>query len=208
VIGAVTNGGGAVHPSVVRSTTIVAVALVAVAALIVSSAPGAVIATGATGASVVDAQAAPGLKVPRTIAGLVAESNPGTLETVDGLRAGLARATGLTTTAGSVYADPGGAPRSVVFAAGTGRVASPADAVNAAIAAAGEEGAAVTRVRDVPAGPRGGFARCGSTDTEAEPTVTCGWADGGSVGVAVFANRPPAEAASILARLRDAVGRP
>jgi hypothetical protein len=145
------------------------------------------------------------LNLPEQIPGLVTEVNPGVRDTVDGMRATLAAGIPMTTTAGAVYADAEGASRSVIFAAGTGVLASPSDALSRAFRLIADRSGPVSDVHDVAAGPLGGVMRCGTTQTSASATSTCGWADRHTLGIAVFPNRPVEQSAALLRSLRQAV---
>jgi hypothetical protein len=62
----------------------------------------------------------------------------------------------------------------------------------------------VTESRPLDAGRLGGELRCGQASGE-DSTVVCGWADHGSIGVAVFTGRSTEESAELLRGLRAAV---
>jgi hypothetical protein len=61
----------------------------------------------------------------------------------------------------------------------------------------------VSDVRSADAGPLGGELSCGRGGGAA--TAVCGWADHGSIGVAIFPERSTEESAQLLRRLRAAV---
>ncbi|WP_432979161.1 hypothetical protein [Dactylosporangium sp. CA-233914] len=60
-------------------------------------------------------------------------------------------------------------------------------------------------VHDVDAGPLGGTMRCGTTKVDDSDLSVCGWADNGSLGVALFSGRNVADSAKSLLELRSAV---
>ncbi len=62
----------------------------------------------------------------------------------------------------------------------------------------------VTDVRSADAGPLGGELSCGVGDG-GTATAVCGWADHGSIGVAIFPGRSTEESARLLRGLRAAV---
>jgi hypothetical protein len=64
--------------------------------------------------------------------------------------------------------------------------------------------AQVTAVREQDAGRLGGELRCGRVADD-DSKVVCGWADHGSIGVAVFTGRSTEESAELLRGLRAAV---
>ncbi|MBX6356462.1 MAG: hypothetical protein IRZ05_11485 [Micromonosporaceae bacterium] len=61
----------------------------------------------------------------------------------------------------------------------------------------------ITDARAFDAGPLGGEQRCAVA--EGGGTVVCGWADHGSIGVAIFTGRSTEESATLLRGLRAAV---
>jgi hypothetical protein len=60
----------------------------------------------------------------------------------------------------------------------------------------------VTGARSLDAGPLGGELRCGTAGND---RVVCGWADHGSIGVAIFTGRSIEDSAELLRGLRAAV---
>ena len=46
--------------------------------------------------------------------------------------------------------------------------------------------------------------KCGTTKTDAGDLTVCGWADHGSLALAMFDNRSEAEAAPLMRQIRDA----
>jgi hypothetical protein len=60
----------------------------------------------------------------------------------------------------------------------------------------------VAHTRSLDAGPLGGKLRCGRAGSGGK--VVCGWADHGSIGVAVFTGRSTEESAQLLRGLRAA----
>lgn len=66
---------------------------------------------------------------------------------------------------------------------------------------------ALTGVRDVDAGPLGGYARCGvGTGTGNDPDlVLCAWADHGSLGVVTFSAGSIKQSAKTLQELRSKI---
>jgi hypothetical protein len=63
----------------------------------------------------------------------------------------------------------------------------------------------LTDVREVDAGPEGGYGRCGVGETENDDFVLCAWADHGSLGVATFSAGSVDRSAETLQTLRQAI---
>ena len=55
-----------------------------------------------------------------------------------------------------------------------------------------------------PAGKLGGTMKCGTTVTDDGNMSVCGWADHGSLALAMFPNRSQDESAKLLVQIRDA----
>jgi len=136
------------------------------------------------------------VSVPPRIDGLVREDTPGARDTTGRLLADLARGLPLASTSSAVYAETRGESRSVIFIGGVGVLVSPSTALNRAFHLLTDDVGPVQGVRVVRAGPLGGAAECGFSDSEAGPQAICGWADRRSLGVAIFTNRPVEEAAA------------
>jgi hypothetical protein len=110
---------------------------------------------------------------------------------------------------GAIYRDQTGTSgvRTVILVAGTGRIWKPERSLEGAFKAVAGEGTEVRDVRDVDAGELGGVARCGQIEDKEGAIAVCGWADNGSVGVALFPDRPVNEAEQAMLQLRGAVER-
>lgn len=64
---------------------------------------------------------------------------------------------------------------------------------------------ALTEVREVDAGPLGGYQRCGFGETDRDDLVLCAWADHGSLGVATFSAGSLDDSAETLRELRESM---
>jgi hypothetical protein len=145
------------------------------------------------------------LTTPQRVAGLELDDSQGAHDTIDYLRTAMETGVTLDHTTGGVYADTTGEPTSVVFVGGTGTLVSPADALNKTFSLITDEAGGVENVREVPAGPLGGTMKCGSTTTDGNEMAVCGWADHGSLGIAMFPNRPVDQSADLLRKMRKAM---
>jgi len=141
------------------------------------------------------------LVAPPQVAGLRRDDSADGRSTADYLQTALSATIDLDHAIGAVYRDAG--YRDVLFAGGTTLMWRPARALDAAFGLVSDDQGAVTGVHDVPAGALGGTMRCGTTRTDDGAMPVCGWADHGSVALAMFPRRSEAEAAGILREIRQ-----
>jgi hypothetical protein len=120
--------------------------------------------------------------------------------TADYLQTALSATVDLDSAVGAVYRD--GRGRTVLFAGGTALMWRPAKMLDAAFGLVADDQGAVTGVHSVPAGALGGTMACGTTRTDDGEMPVCGWADHGSVALAMFPQRSESEAAGILREIR------
>jgi hypothetical protein len=146
--------------------------------------------------------------IPGHVAGLALDDNPVTHDTVDQLRGTVQANVPLESTTGAIYVDESGASRSVLFVGGTGALASAEVSLDKALKAVGEDAGGIDNTRRVPPGPLGGVMKCGVTGAGPGVTAVCGWAEHGSLGVAVFTNQNPDSSAGLLRKMREAMQRP
>jgi hypothetical protein len=144
------------------------------------------------------------LKPPALVDGLALDDSANATQTADFLRNALAATIKLDDSVGAVYRDPASADRDVLFFGGTRLAISPAKDLDQAFSMLDDASGAVTGLRDVPAGPLGGMMRCGTSTGDGGPMVVCGWADRGSLAIALFPGRSLDEAAQLLRDLRGA----
>ena len=126
-------------------------------------------------------------------------------DTADYLRTALATSVTLEKTIGAVYADSSGEPTSVLFFGGTGTLVTPTEALDTVFALIADEAGGVDDLHNVPAGPLGGTMKCGTTTTDGNEMAVCGWADHGSLAMAMFPKRPVDESAELLRAMREAM---
>lgn len=142
------------------------------------------------------------LVAPAQVAGLRLDDSEDGRANADYLRTALAADIDLDHTVGAVYADS--ADRPVLFFGGTALIWSPDTDLDAAFDLVSDGQGAVTGVHDVPAGRLGGTMRCGTTKTDDGDMPVCGWADHGSLALAMFPKRTDAEAAALMPEIRTA----
>jgi hypothetical protein len=146
------------------------------------------------------------LAAPQKIAGLTLDTTEDAQSTADYLKTALAAGVALDSSLGAVYTDGGGSEHSVIIVGGTGLFLSPEKQLDAAFGLITDDTGGVTGVRTVPAGPLGGVMKCGTTTTDDESTIpVCGWADHGSLAVALFPGRALDESAELLRQMRTAM---
>jgi hypothetical protein len=145
------------------------------------------------------------IATPPRVAGLALDDSQGARDTIDYLRTAVETGVSLKNTIGAVYADEAGESRSVLFVGGTGVLVSPDQALTKTFGLITDDAGGVDSVHDVSAGPLGGVMKCGSTKTDGGSMAVCGWADHGSLGVAMFPNRPVDQSAELLRTMRTAM---
>lgn len=140
---------------------------------------------------------------PQQVAGLSQDSSDDAKQTADYLRSALEVGVGLNSSVGVVYSDPGDRARSVLFFGGTEMVFFPDRELGRALRQLDDSGDTIRGLHTVPGGRFGGLMQCGiSSGTDGDLTV-CGWADHGSVGVALFPGRTQDQAADLMRQIRD-----
>jgi hypothetical protein len=142
------------------------------------------------------------LTTPDTVAGLRRDTNTDAAQTADYLRDAISADVALNGTVGAVYTDPAGESRSVLFFGGTGSISSPAQRLDDAFGLLDDETGSVSGMRDVTPGPLGGVLKCGTSNGDGTPIPVCGWADGGSLALALFPGRSVDDAANLMRQLR------
>ena len=142
------------------------------------------------------------LSTPDTIGTLRLDTSDDGQQTAAYLQTALDAGINLNTTVGGVYAD--GTGHSVLFFGGTATIWSPDTQLDNAFDLISDKQGAVTGLHKVDAGHLGGTMRCGTTKTDDGTLAVCGWADHGSIALAMFPNQPESAAAPLLRTIRDA----
>jgi hypothetical protein len=107
----------------------------------------------------------------------------------------------------AVYAEPRTGQRPVTIFGTTLFLLDPKGSLKAGFDGLTDE-LHLTHVRDVPAGPAGGYQRCAAgrrpgRDGGEEAVAVCGWADHGSIAIGVFSGRTVEQSAGLLRQLRE-----
>ncbi|MET7402242.1 hypothetical protein ABZS66_53055 [Dactylosporangium sp. NPDC005572] len=142
------------------------------------------------------------LRSPDQVGSFTLDKSDDAKSTAEYVRDAIASEVNLDASVGLIYKDQ---TNSVILVAGTARVWKPEDSLKDAFTVMADDSGGVRDLRDVPAGDLGGIMRCGVTTTQDGDLPVCGWADNGSVGVALLPGRQPADAAKAFLDLRQAV---
>ncbi len=145
------------------------------------------------------------VSAPDEVAGLRQDTSDNAKSTSEYIRDAVATAVNLSDSVGAVYWDGSNQERSILFTGGGARLWSPADQLTSAFKLITDDTGGVRDVRTVPAGPLGGVMQCGTTTTDGGDITVCGWADHGSLAVALFPNRTVDESAKLMVEMRTAM---
>jgi len=144
------------------------------------------------------------VSAPDEAAGLQRDNGDNAQATAGYIRDAVATAVNLSGSVGAVYWDGSNRDRSILFTGGGARLWSPADQLGSAFKVITDDTGGVRDVRTVPAGALGGVMQCGTTTTDDTDITVCGWADYGSLAVALFPSRGIDESAKLMLEMRTA----
>jgi hypothetical protein len=142
------------------------------------------------------------LTAPDTIGTLKLDSSEEGRSTSDYLQSALAAEIGLDKAAGGIYTD--GSANKILFFGGTALIWSPQSDLQTAFDLTADDSSPVTSLHDVDPGILGGEMKCGNTKVDETAMSVCGWADHGSIAMAMFPGRPNAESATLMVQIREA----
>ncbi|WP_127546920.1 hypothetical protein [Actinoplanes sp. OR16] len=142
------------------------------------------------------------LSTPATIGTLTLDDSDDATATADYLRSAISAEITMDKAVGAVYTTPD--DKNVLFFGGTRLLWSPGTELENAFTLLGDEEGTVTDIHDVPAGDLGGTMKCGTTKSDGTDLQVCGWADHGSLAVAMFLDRSSTEAAPLMQTIRAA----
>jgi hypothetical protein len=146
------------------------------------------------------------LSTPASLAGLSLDTSDNASQTADYLRTAVAAKISLETSVGAVYRDPAGTDRDVLFFGGTAFIITPESQLDHALALLNDDSGTVTGLHAVDPGQLGGSMKCGTTPGDNGSTMAvCGWADNGSLAVALFPGRTVDQAAELLRQMRAGI---
>ena len=143
------------------------------------------------------------LSTPVKVGALTLDDSEQATATADYLQTALSAEIELTKAVGAVYT--GNDEKSVLFFGGTTLLWSPESDLDTAIRLVSDDQGSVTGLKEVDAGEFGGTMKCGTTKSTEGDLAVCGWADHGSLALAMFPNRTEAEAAPLMRELRSAI---
>jgi hypothetical protein len=142
---------------------------------------------------------------PAEVAGLKQDRADDAITTAEYIRDAVATAVDLDKSVGAVYKDPASSTKSVMFVGGTAHIWRPGDTLTDVFKVMTDDTGGVSDVRDVSAGSLGGVMRCGATKTDDGDMTVCGWADNGSLAVALFPARNIDDSARLFQQMRSAM---
>jgi hypothetical protein len=145
------------------------------------------------------------LATPAEAAGLTLDTSEQARGTADYLRTALAAQLGLGHPVGAVYADGSAPSRSVILIGGTGRLRSPENDLDDAFRLLADASTTVHGAHTLSPGDMGGVMKCATASSQDGDVPVCGWADHGSLAVAMFPGRSVEESAELLRSLRRAI---
>jgi hypothetical protein len=141
------------------------------------------------------------ITIPAAIGPLVLDDSEDGRSTAEYLQTALSAEVDLDSAVGAVYREPAG--RNVLFFGGTGLIWTPGSDLETAFGLISDAQGAVEGIHDVSAGKLGGAMKCGTTKSDDGDLTVCGWADHGSLALAMFPNRTEQEAATLLREIRQ-----
>ncbi|KXK58376.1 hypothetical protein AWW66_30110 [Micromonospora rosaria] len=145
------------------------------------------------------------LATPDTIGTLVRDDRERARSTADYLRSGFAAQIDLDRSFGAVYVDRDDESRPVLVFGGATLLWQPERDLDTLFTLTAGDTGEVTDIREVPAGPLGGVMKCGTTSGEGGDLPVCGWADHGSVVMAMFPGRTVTDAGNLLRAVREKI---
>jgi hypothetical protein len=153
----------------------------------------------------IGAQKDANLDAPAQVAGLTRDDSDRAKSTADYLRSGFAADIDLDESIGVIYKDPADAKRTVLLFGGTTLVWQPERDLDNLFDLVSDDSGKVDGLHEVPAGRLGGVMKCGTTTSQDGELAVCGWADHGSVALAMFSGRTAEESAGLLRAIRDTI---
>jgi hypothetical protein len=144
------------------------------------------------------------LTAPAQVGTLRLDQSEDAKSTADYLQTALAAEVDLDKTVAGVYTDSTAANKNVLFFGGTTLFWTPENDLDTAFDLISDNQGAVTNLHEVSAGHLGGTMKCGTTKSDSGDLTVCGWADHGSLALAMFTDRSQPDSATLLRQLRDA----
>ncbi|MFC7535657.1 hypothetical protein [Actinoplanes sp. GCM10030250] len=142
------------------------------------------------------------LSAPPQVGSLQLNSSEDAAATAEYLQGALSAEISMDKTVGGVYGSTEG--KNVLFFGGTTLLWSPEKDLDTSFELISDEEGAVTGLHEVEAGDYGGVMKCGTTHSEGTDLTVCGWADHGSLALAMFPDQTEAAAAPLMLEFRQA----
>ncbi|MFI5491653.1 hypothetical protein [Actinoplanes sp. NPDC051859] len=142
------------------------------------------------------------LQVPATIGSFQLNTSENGRSTAEYLQTALSADVDLDKAVGAVYSD--GSGKDVLFFGGTTLIWTPESDLDTAFQLISDAQGSVTELHAVAPGPLGGTMKCGTTKSDGTDMAVCGWADHGSLALAMFPSRSEDDASALLRQIRDA----
>ncbi|MEU7872713.1 hypothetical protein [Dactylosporangium sp. NPDC049140] len=142
------------------------------------------------------------IKSPDKVGAFTLDKSDGAQQTSEYIRDAIASKVNLDKSVGLIYRE---GTTDAILVAGTARIWKPEDTLKTAFDMVADDAGGVRDAKDVDTGALGGTMRCGTTKVDDSDLTVCGWADNGSLGVALFSNRGVPESAKSMLELRTAV---
>ena len=149
---------------------------------------------------------------PTHVAGMTLDRQSNASDTAEYLRSAIAAGMNLDSSVGAVYTDGSGDAHSVIFVGGTTTTGSTNARLKSLFGLLDDGTDGVANVTPEPAGKLGGLVNCATTTDSSvadaatpEPMAVCGWADGDTVGLALFPNRQISDAVGLFGQMRPAL---
>jgi hypothetical protein len=143
------------------------------------------------------------ISVPPDLAGMAKQQNAETDRLGQSLGDELKKTANVDSAVAGLYAGAGDQQHPVLVLGASGLLLSPANEVDSAFKGMGTAGLSVSNVAPYDAGSLGGIVKCGSGKVPGTSLVVCAWGDHGSLGMAIFYNRPIAESADLFLKVRE-----
>lgn len=159
------------------------------------------------------AQPKPGtVAAPARVAGLTLDRQSNASETAEYLRNAVAAGMNLDSSVGAVYSDGSGDSHSVIFVGGTTTAGSSSARLKSLFGLLDDGTDGVANLTHEQAGKLGGLVDCATTTdsnvahaSTSDAMAACGWADGDTVGLALFPNRSLSDAVGLFGQMRSAL---
>jgi hypothetical protein len=143
------------------------------------------------------------LTMPEKVGQLTRVEGPSAQTSANNLVTMLRAAIDLERSEGAIYTDDN--DQIIMLFGGTALLWNPEQELDAVLnLMLDNDEEAIRGMTTVDAGPLGGVMKCAPTDDQVVVTAICGWADHGSIALAVFQGRSHEEAAKIMRELRAA----